>query len=292
MTLTPDLDQLDRFVGALFRYATPGTFASLRAFHQTDRSVPPLLTRAVSINGDLTKLSSEAARAIVDAGDSSVFAPPICTFTNPDRARGIDLADGLVLSVEIDEGDTSAARIRLESLIGPATIVLQSGSEWLDPITGEVHPKRHIHWRLSEPTRQQADHDKLRQARDLAARLIGADPTGKPVVHPLRWAGSWNVKGKPRLARIETENYDAEVNLDDALERLEEAVEAAGLASVDMARVIHSGSTHRARGWRNGGDPQSRDRGALRHLDPARLRDIPRHWWRRLRDLERPVEEV
>lgn len=235
MALHADRDQLDRFIAALFRYADQGTFASLRAFDQTDRSVPPALIRAVEINSDLRKLTNAAVRAVDDIGDRHVvFAPPICTFTNPDRARGADLANGLALSVEIDEGDTSAARIKLESLIGAATLVVQSGSEWIDPITGEIHPKRHIHWRLNEPTREQSDHDKLRQARDLAARLVGADPTGKPIVHPLRWAGSWNVKGTPRLARIEMENPDAEIGLDDALERLEQAIEAAGLDQVDM----------------------------------------------------------
>src|SRR6185437_14211846 len=102
--------------------------------------------------------------------------------------------------------------------------------------TGEVHPKLHLHWRLSEPTRDDEDHAKLRLARDLASRLVGADATGKPVVHPLRWPGSWNQKtDKPRLARI-VALTDAELHLPDALDRVSEAIEAAGLAQVETVR--------------------------------------------------------
>jgi putative DNA primase/helicase len=72
----------------------------------------------------------------------------------------------------------------------------------------------------------------LRYARDMAAQLVGADPTGKPVVHCLRWPGSWNRKAEPRLAKIVAATENAEINLDDAAERLAEAIEAAGLASV------------------------------------------------------------
>ena len=87
-----------------------------------------------------------------------------------------------------------------------------------------------MHWRLSEPTTTQDEHAKLREARNLAALLVGADPTGKPVVHPLRWPGSWNRKQTPRMARISAIHEAAEINLDDALERLREAIEAAGVS--------------------------------------------------------------
>ncbi|MBD0275438.1 MAG: PriCT-2 domain-containing protein, partial [Acetobacteraceae bacterium] len=58
----------------------------------------------------------------------------------------------------------------------------------------------------------------------------GGDPSAMPPVHPLRWPGSWNRKREPgRMARITAINPTAEVELGDALERLQEAVEAAGL---------------------------------------------------------------
>lgn len=237
MALHADRTELARFIGALFQYADEGTFVSLRAFDQERRDVPPTLIKPVAINGDLDDLINAAARAAEDAANRErpiVFAPPICTFANADRARVEDLANGLVLSVDLDDGDTKAARKKLEHLLGSATIVVESGGEIADPLTGEIFPKVHLHWRLSEPTRDHSDHAKLRQARDLASRLLGADPTGKPVVHPLRWPGSWNRKSTPRLARIVAFNESAEINLDEALDAVSAAVDAAGLASVDM----------------------------------------------------------
>ena len=38
----------------------------------------------------------------------------------------------------------------------------RQGGEWTDPETGEVFPKLHLHWRLSEPTREAADHAILK----------------------------------------------------------------------------------------------------------------------------------
>lgn len=236
-SLSADRAELARFVSALFRYADAGTYVSLRAFHQFRRDVPPELILPVKINGDLAKLvdaAADAASRSAAVDHPTVFAPPICTFANPDRARGVDLANGLALSVELDEGDTLAARRKLEALLGPATLVVASGGDWTDLETGEVHTKLHLHWRISEPTRDQEDHFKLGHARDLAARLTGADPTGKPVVHPLRWPGSWNTKAKPKLAHIVALNETAEIHLDEALEALVEAVEAAGLAAASI----------------------------------------------------------
>jgi len=40
------------------------------------------------------------------------------------------------------------------------------------------------------------------RARKAAIRIAGGDPSNAPAVHPLRWPGSWHMKGKPRLCRI------------------------------------------------------------------------------------------
>ena len=41
------------------------------------------------------------------------------------------------------------------------------------------------------------------------------------LVHPIRWPGSWHRKGEPRMARILSLNAASEIDLSDALERLE-----------------------------------------------------------------------
>ncbi len=237
--LVPDRGEIERFARLLFPYADSGTFVSLRAFDQFDRGVPPVFIRGIYVNGNLDALIEAAARAAEDAANNSkpvVFAPPICTFTNPDRARTEDLANGLVLSVELDDGDPEAARRWLEGLIGPATAIVASGGTWTNPGTGEVHAKLHLHWRLSEPTRMAEDHAKLRLARDLASRIVGADPTGKPIAHPYRWPGSWNQKAKPVLARLVHVSDAAEIHLTEALDALSDAIELAGLAEAEPPR--------------------------------------------------------
>ena len=237
--LLVDGEEIARFVDALFRYAEPDRYVSFRGFDQFRRDVPPVVIKAGRINGtpaSLVPLAEQVAQHCADTPNPAVFAPPICVFKVPDRARTVDIAAGLVLSVEIDDGDPDMALSQLEAILGPATVVVTSGSDWMNPETGEVKPKIHAHWRLNETTTTPEDHARLRQARDLAARLAGADPTGKPVVHPLRWPGSWNRKSTPRMARITQLNQAAEIDLGDALEKLGDAIEAAGLDKSDMPR--------------------------------------------------------
>ena len=221
------------FVEALFAHADEGTFVSLRSFPQSDRGVPPPYIRGVKLNGAgydaLINEAVEGARFSANAEDALVFAPPIATFHSSRRASEEHLANGLVLSVELDAGNTTKARGRLEDLLGPATVVVASGGQLADPETGEVYRKLHLHWRLSEPTREAADHARLKLIRRCACDLVGADPSATTPVHPLRWPGSWHLKGTPRLARVISLNPDAEVSLGAAEDALGGAVEAAGL---------------------------------------------------------------
>jgi hypothetical protein len=62
-----------------------------------------------------------------------------------------------------------------------------------------------LHWRLTRPAQGQEQLAKLKQARDFAARLVGGDPSNKPVCHPIRWPGSWHRKNKssPRLCEFD-----------------------------------------------------------------------------------------
>jgi P4 family phage/plasmid primase-like protien len=242
--LAGDRGEIERFVAALFPYADDGTWVSLRAFHQFRADVPPERIVPVQLDGAdrsmLIEQATETATWCATQDHPIVFAPPIVTFSNSHHARAQDLANGLVLSVELDRGDTTAAWARLEYLLcSAATVVMASGGEWVNPATGEVHPKLHLHWRLSEPTRTEDEHARLRQARDLAAQLVGGDLSAKPVVHPLRCPGSWNRKDErcPRMAHIIAGNDAAEIHLAEALEALQEAAESIGM---DQGGLRHS----------------------------------------------------
>lgn len=218
--LEPDVNDITNFVEALFARADEGTFVNLRAFSQSDRGVPPPYIRGVRLNGAgrgaLIDEAVTGARFAANAEVALVFAPPVATFRSNRRAREADLANALSLSVELDTGNTTEARGRLEGLLGPCTVIVASGGEWTDPETGATFEKLHLHWRLSEPTREPADHARLKRVRGAACNLVNADRSATPPSHPLRWPGSWHLKGKPRLARIIALNPSAEISLDDA----------------------------------------------------------------------------
>jgi hypothetical protein len=219
--LEPDRAALEIFVDAIFRHAGTQGFVSLRGFFEGDASKPFRIT-PVSLAGDLKFLvdaaEDDARRAALDP-KAVVFAPPLAVFAIKERAREKDIALGLALSVELDQ-DPQQAREQLEQLLGPATITVKSGGLWTDPKTGEIHDKLHLHWRLAKPAAQGVAIAKLKEARDLAARLVGGDPSNQPVCHPIRWPGSWHRKAAPRLCAIETANPDAEIDLDAALATL------------------------------------------------------------------------
>jgi len=221
--------QLAAFFDATFRYADQDTYLSLRAFYDRgagDKSESFFIYGKqigddLAAHGeDIAKLAARCTRVARPV----VFCPPLATFAGPDKATEEDLRNGLVLSVECDKVPADA-RMKLESLIGPATVVVASGGEWMDPDTGEIQDKLHLHWRLSEPTTTPDEHRQLKLARAYAARLVGGDASNKPIVHPIRWPGSWHRKGTPRLAHI-VALTDAELDLADALERLGEAAAA------------------------------------------------------------------
>src|SRR5262249_20327565 len=92
--------------------------------------------------------------------------------------------------------------------------------------------------------------EKLKQAREIAARLVGGDPSNVPVCHPLRWPGSWHRKGSPRLCEIETNRPDQEIGLDEALAVLKarEADIRAKLAHFDTL-IAFFGLEDFARKW-------------------------------------------
>jgi hypothetical protein len=228
--LEVDASQLGRFYALMFKYADEGNYISFRCFFDDADGVDKI--QASKLNGDpsltLQTGISVASYAANHPRRRICFAPPVATFTNAKGATEKDLACGVALSVELDSYPTKGRRF-LEQLLGPATAIVESGGEWVDPETGVVEHRLHAHWRLAEPTRIAEDHARLKHARFLAQRLTGADATTIPLVHPLRWPGSWHRKAEPKLCRLIVENADAELDLDEALERLEEAARAGGI---------------------------------------------------------------
>lgn len=219
MTLIADALTLATFVNGLFRYADEGTFVSWRAFRDDTKDAPPVFIAATQIPAEHA-LAAIAAAGVDYATRAAqhpfpaVFCPPIATFTSDTRAREVDLANGLALSVECDAAP-AAARLKLEAILGPATVVVASGG-----YTDDGEAKLHLHWRLAEPTSDEASHVLLKRARIMATAIVGGDATNVPAVHPIRWPGSYHRKSTPRLATIVTQDLDRELVLSDAIEQL------------------------------------------------------------------------
>ncbi len=234
-----DAAAIEAFVRTLFAHAAdaPGSYASLRVFHQFDRSIPPLHVEGVRAD-DLAQLARRAAVVAERAArlsEPSVFAVPLCTFCRPDKARAEDLALGLAISVEADAAPARARTI-LEHLLGPCTCIVESGSVWADPETGGVQPCAHLHWKLREPAADPAAHLLLNQARRWAALRVQADLSGAPTNHPFRWPSLNRKHDPPREARICSLRPEVEIDLEDAAEKLR--IEASPLA--DAAPVSSS----------------------------------------------------
>jgi hypothetical protein len=219
----PNRDDVTAFVDCLFRYADSEAFINLRAFNDSNKDRPPLFIEPVKVGApDFIDRVCERIQQAAEHPEPHVFCPPVCVFAEPNGAAAENLAEGLVLSVECDS-NANAARKKLSSVLGVVpTAIVASGGLWKNE-AGRPEAKLHLHWRLVEPTRDAADHEKLTEARALAAELVGADKSATSIVHPLRWPGSWHRKtNTPRIARLKT-NPDSEIELSEALERLRAA---------------------------------------------------------------------
>jgi hypothetical protein len=222
--LTADREEIWRFCNALFCYAETG-FVQFRMFRDKPETgtwgtpweagdvadLPDLIEKA-------TRLATQAARAEARI----VFAPPVVVLKSATSATAADVAEGVALSVDCDAQPTEAQRI-LTCLLGEPTAVVFSGGRWIDPETGATENKVHLHWRLQEPTRMPEDHALLKECRRLAGTIAGSDHSAVPLVHPLRWPGSWHRKAEPRLVIAEI-NPDQEIDLYSALEILREYI--------------------------------------------------------------------
>jgi hypothetical protein len=222
--LEPDRKELESFFTTMFRHGGNVGYASMRAFLHNNKPICVRLWNApIAHSRNAIDVAVDVARRAANHPESAVFCAPVCVFDSPSgKAREEDLYLGLGIAVECDERPDEA-RQRLQEILGEATVIVKSGGVWING-GDEPEDKLHLHWRLAKPA-DKSDHEKLKRARRLAARIVGGDHTSDSAVHCLRWPGSWWRKDKdhPRLAEIWSLNPDREIDLDEALAALEEA---------------------------------------------------------------------
>ena len=187
--LEPDRDQLKDFIKALFRHAGTEGYVSIRSFHEDDAS-KSYKFETVQLEDGLDAVIEAAAKVAKKAANASVkvvFSPPIVVLDTAEadnegwRARAVDTRFGLALSVECDQHPREA-REKLEQLLGPATVVVASGGEWVDPETGEVEPKLHLHWRLAKPAGKQGSPTSRRRATSLRGWSAATPATSRSCI--------------------------------------------------------------------------------------------------------------
>src|SRR5262245_36110538 len=182
--LKPSREAIRAFLNALFLHASGETYISLRAFRDDVKDAPPLFATAVRIDDpEVVDRSAAAAAQAAAAAEPHVFCPPVCTFHIPNGAKLEHLAEGVALSVELDTAP-DAGLAKLREVLGKPTCITTSGGEWRNPTTGRLERKRHAHYRLVIPTRSSEEHERLREARELACRIAGGDASCIAIVHP------------------------------------------------------------------------------------------------------------
>jgi hypothetical protein len=151
--LEPDAGMLGQFIRVVFKHATAGGFVSLRAF-PPEPGEPPVFIRTFVVQkaGFDNIISGAMIAARRAAKHSAVFSPPVAVFKIPRRARGIDLSEGVVISVECDANPQAALKT-LKAILGPPTLVIRSGGIWRNPETDRLEDKLHLYWRLAVPAR-------------------------------------------------------------------------------------------------------------------------------------------
>src|SRR5262245_22983473 len=151
--LLVDRAQIKTFAEAIFAYiGASGTaqWVSLRVFPDDGNNDRCLLISAMQVKGSLEPIVNAAVTLAQYAADQTrraVFALPLASFTSETHAGEAELCEAPVLSVECDMAPNNAWRT-LEALLGPATVVVASGGQWLNDQTGEIERKLHLHWRL------------------------------------------------------------------------------------------------------------------------------------------------
>ncbi|QWW67973.1 AAA family ATPase [Rhizobium sp. WYJ-E13] len=248
--LKADLQQMQRFVALAFKHCAfeLGSIA-FRAFEHNQAGTC-VLNEWAPFDAGLAERAAEAASKIArrPIEHSAVFAPPIALFKTETKADEANVSCCPVLSVEIDARPNEALR-ELVAVLGKPTMMIHSGGMWTSP-EGRQENKIHAHWRLTYPATRPDELRKLKAVRRAAAMLVDADKSASPLVHPMRWPGSWHTKTTSvRMCKIVEEDNYAEIDLDIAAEALQKALADHGLQTPGGSGAPSTGGFKTEKAW-------------------------------------------
>ena len=136
-------------------------------------------------------------------GRAAFFLPGVVKGTGAGKKDVLSLPAVLV---DFDKGDTEANLRAAESVVGPATVVVESGGQT------EAGPKLHAYWRLDAPADGEAIAEACRVREALALRF-GGDPAFKQPAQVIRVPGSLHLKRSPTLVKLRTVRPEAVYSL-------------------------------------------------------------------------------
>ena len=191
--LEPNRRHLEVFIDAMFRRATRGIVSVPRAFRDNgSNEVFRFSSSPVSVI--MYDVAEDDARRAAQAPFPVVFCPPPCTFKNEHRAKEEDVAEGLVITAELDR-QPGQARRSSSRFWAFRPWKLSPAGKWKND-SGKIEDKLHLHWRLAQPAIGADNLAKLRRARSLVSRLVGGDTSCDPVRLPGPLAGKLASEGR------------------------------------------------------------------------------------------------
>jgi hypothetical protein len=132
--------------------------------------------------------------------------------------------------LDIDKGNPDASLAAAENMLGPATVVVESGGS----VDGRA--KLHAYWRLQNS----AEGENIARAcalREELARRFGGDPAFKQAAQVIRCPGSLHLKGEPKLVQLRTVRPEAVYALNDLLAKCPGAAPKASSNPFDFNAV-------------------------------------------------------
>ena len=167
--VTADQIQLEIFFKVLFKNAQEGHI-SLRGFK---KNISAFKAEGYVLNDPKLVASAVRLSNIASKETNVVFCTPTATFKTPDSATGDQIENGIAISIDLDDVNPQKSKELLESILGPATLIVASGGKWTDDLTGEIKSKLHLHWRLKNPTNKREDHERLKEVAKKSSTNFG-----------------------------------------------------------------------------------------------------------------------
>lgn len=200
-TMEPDVKQALTFFATLFPTGRGESIHFRGVSEPKDNRSNQNLHYALDENFS-TNLGGFLEWCAVD-GRAAFFLPGVVQGHGTGKADVISLP---AILIDFDKGNPDESLSKAEALIGPATLVVESGGRT------EHGPKLHAYWRLDKP----ATGEEIAQAcalRETLARQFGGDPAFKQPAQVIRLPGSLHFKNGVKRVSLRTVRPERTVNL-------------------------------------------------------------------------------